>query len=254
MKALVTVKQIPDEDKLEHPHAKLMVYEDNVIYSDITLTEPMQVRYEEIKEVGAKHNLQETGFIKIITYNKKSFSVPHAKSKLVSRAQKIIDAKIDSLKTAKRISKLPLKYYFHHLSIHSSNLELSEKFYYLLKFEKAYEYEDDLINIFHLKNGYCILELFLYKSSKQKGRKTEIEMNIPLNGVKHFALKVSSIERAKRDIILKGMNLFKDITEGKTGVKHFFLKDPDGILVEIVEDNRHLDPYVVGSNSQIRLP
>ncbi len=250
LKALVTVKQIPDKDSVEEPRAKLAVYEDKVVYSDNTLIEPVHIPYEEIKEVVEKHSIfDETGNITIITYKKKEYLVPLAKRDLISAARKIIESKISPIKEQKRINRLPLQYYFHHISIYASNLDLSEGFYYRLKFEKVYEYEDDLLNIIHVKNGYCILELFSYKS-KKNGKKAEIETNIPLDGIKHFALKVPSIERAKKDITLKGISLHKDITEGKMGVKHFFLKDPDGTLVEIVEDNRDLDPYIVGSNHQ----
>ena len=253
-KPLVVVQQVTEEG-IEFTNACLKVYEDKVVYSDSTLNEPTELLYDQIKEVHSLHNIFFDEFATLIVsaYKKQTFTIHNAKSNLVSTAKKIINAKITPIKENKRINRLPLQYYFHHLSIQSKDLELSEKFYYLLKFEKVYEYEDDILEIINLKNGFCILEIFSYKSSEQNGQKPEIETNIPLDGVRHFALKVPSVERAKRDIILKGIDLYKDTTEGKTGIKHFFIKDPDGTLIEIVEDARNLDPYIVQSNNQMHL-
>lgn len=249
-KPLVTVTQI-QEDNVEFTNATLKVYEDKVIYLDSTAKEPIELAYDQIKEASTLHGLLFRSYVtlEVYTYKKKTFTIPNAKNELVSAAQKIINSKIEPIKENKRINKLPLKYYFHHLSIHSKDLKASEKFYYLLKFEKVYEYEDDDLSIIHLKNGYCILEIFSYKTSLQNGKSAEIEESVPLSGVKHFALKVPSIERAKKDITFKGIDLYKDITDGKTGIKHFFVQDPDGTFVEIVEDSRDLDPYIVQSNN-----
>ncbi len=248
-KPLVIVQQVAKEG-VEFTNCCLKVYEDKVVYSDFT-EKPIELSYDQIKETGSRHSIfiDEFATLEVETFKKKTFTVPNAKSKLVSNARKIINSKIEPIKKSKRINKLPLKYYFHHLSIHSQDLEASEKFYYLLKFEKVYEYKDDNLNLIHLKNGYCILEFFSYKSLKKDSQNVEIEDGIDLDGVKHFALKVPSIERAKKDIALKGINIFKDITDGKTGIKHFFVKDPDGTLIEIVEDDRDLDPFVIESNN-----
>lgn len=63
--------------------------------------------------------------------------------------------------------------------------------------------------------------------------------DLPVIGTKHFGLQVESIEAAKQDLIIKGIiGSDHEITLGRTGIKYFFVKDPDGILVEIVEDKR----------------
>ena len=67
--------------------------------------------------------------------------------------------------------------------------------------------------------------------------------------MKHCAFNLPAIERAKKEITVKGIDLYKDITDGKTGIKHFFVQDPDGTFVEIVEDSRDLDTYIVQSNN-----
>jgi glyoxylase I family protein len=64
--------------------------------------------------------------------------------------------------------------------------------------------------------------------------------DLPRIGVKHFGLRVSSITDAKNFIEERGLGTNIEIREGKTGVTYFFIKDPSGILLEFVEDNRSL--------------
>jgi glyoxylase I family protein len=50
---------------------------------------------------------------------------------------------------------------------------------------------------------------------------------------------VTSAEAARRNLAEKGMVAEdKEIVQGRTGPRYFFISDPDGIQVEISEDNR----------------
>lgn len=57
--------------------------------------------------------------------------------------------------------------------------------------------------------------------------------------MKHLGLSVDSIDEAKSDLESKGLKiLHEEINEERSGINYFFVKDPDGILIEIAEDNR----------------
>lgn len=53
-------------------------------------------------------------------------------------------------------------------------------------------------------------------------------------------LITDSLEAARNDLASKDVVDDKDmqINQGRTGPRYFFIKDPDGILVEITEDGR----------------
>ena len=90
-----------------------------------------------------------------------------------------------------------------------------------------------------LKLNNTFLEIFCYKDyipleETRKSTKTDL----PVIGTKHFALGVEDIEEAKKFIIKNNICLESDIDVriGKLGKSYFFIKDPDEILVEIIEN------------------
>ena len=129
---------------------------------------------------------------------------------------------------------------FHHICLSVTNRKRSVQFYSHLGFEqlRTWEAGDKSFDITHLKNDIVILELFCFKQyydapSTSHSPKTDL----PFVGTKHFGLKVDSIETAREDLITKGI-IGKDtvITSGISGSRYFFIQDPDGILVEITEN------------------
>lgn len=130
----------------------------------------------------------------------------------------------------------------HHVAISVTNRERSIAFYELLDFRKVHEWhsDDNSLTITHLLNGNMILELFCF-TSFQRAPNTiyDTKTDLPVIGTKHFGLKVDSIEAAREDLAAK-LIIEPDIeiVQGRTGPRYFFIKDPDGILVEIAEDKR----------------
>lgn len=55
-------------------------------------------------------------------------------------------------------------------------------------------------------------------------------------GTKHFALGVENIEYAKEFVIKNEIAKDIEIKVGRLGKPYFFIKDPNGILVEIIEN------------------
>ena len=94
----------------------------------------------------------------------------------------------------------------HHIAISVSDTKKSVDFYSFFGFEKILNWKDENGNleIVHLKSRDFILEIFSFKNYQK----------LPKNS----------------------QNLETDLPE--IWVKHFFIKDPDGILLEIVEDKR----------------
>jgi glyoxylase I family protein len=130
-------------------------------------------------------------------------------------------------------------YSIHHFTLSVSDAKKSEEFYSLLGFEKIKEWkaEDNSLQIVHLKNGEIILELFCYTSYQGLPDHSKVlSADLSVLGVKHFALHVESIEKAREDLSRKGVTFHTDIVKGRIIPKYFFIQDPDGILIEIVSE------------------
>ena len=93
----------------------------------------------------------------------------------------------------------------------------------------------------HLKLGSSFLEIFAYKKNQDiPPVNYEYANNLEDIGVKHIALWVDDIEAALADLQAKGLaSVATKITVGKTKVSYFFIKDPDGMWVEIIKDDRY---------------
>jgi len=132
---------------------------------------------------------------------------------------------------------------FHHVSLSVQNLESSIEFYSVFGFTPVFRWqaEDDLLSIAHLKQGEVLLELF-YFTSHQSAPETsrELATDLPRIGIKHFGVQVADIHAARLQLLELGVADSIEIVRGKTGIQYFFIKDPSGILVEVVQDDRQL--------------
>ncbi len=126
----------------------------------------------------------------------------------------------------------------HHIAISVSNIQKAIEFYSLFGFKEVASYQDENIEIKHLYLNGFILEVFFFKDYKKR-EILNLWEDLKILGVKHFALKVDDIEKARDFFIEKGI-ISEDtkINKGRTGILYFFVKDPEGNFVEIVQDNR----------------
>lgn len=134
-------------------------------------------------------------------------------------------------------------YSIHHIAISVSDRLISIAFYEKLGFKEVHfwEAEDRSLSITHLRLDNFLLELFCYSPFTQAPESIHATAtDLPIIGTKHFGLRVDSIETARADLASKEI-VDKDIviTQGRTGPRYFFIEDPDGILVEIIEDKRN---------------
>ncbi|NWF37227.1 VOC family protein [Mariprofundus sp. KV] len=132
---------------------------------------------------------------------------------------------------------------FHHVSLSVQNLESSIEFYSTFGFEPVYEWqaEDKRVAIVHLKMDEMLLELFCFADASAAPESSkELATDLPRIGIKHFGIRVADIHVAREALQAAGLADGVEVVEGKTGIQYFFIKDPSGILVEIVQDDRGL--------------
>ena len=131
----------------------------------------------------------------------------------------------------------------HHVALSVTNMERTIEFYARFGFKVAYQWQSDdaSLQISHLKLGETFLELFCFKNYQEAPESSkELMSDLPRIGVKHFGLKVKSVHETKAFLIEHGYDEPIEIIRGKTEVDYFFIKDPDGILLEFIQDDRGL--------------
>ncbi|WP_457638950.1 VOC family protein [Persephonella sp.] len=131
-------------------------------------------------------------------------------------------------------------YRVHHTAISVSNMEKTLQFYSRFGFVEVASYEDPDGNfsVKHLKLGDFILEVFWFKELN-KSKPLPLWEDLKNSGYRHIALQVDNIYETLD--LLKAEGIAESQTEvqrGKTGILYFFIRDPDGNFVEIVEDKR----------------
>lgn len=134
-----------------------------------------------------------------------------------------------------------LKLSMHHIAISVKDINESVDWYQQLGFEEKHRYTDPngAFFIVQMQLGDMCLELFCFKAQQNAPEtSTELSTDLPRIGVKHFAFKVDDIAQAKNALEQASMAPDVSIMQGKTGVSYFFIKDPNGILVEFVQDSR----------------
>lgn len=128
----------------------------------------------------------------------------------------------------------------NHIAISVTNMERSMEFYKKFGFKdfKSWKAEDESIKITMLKLNNTVLEIFCYKQYKNLPETAKLTAtDLPILGTKHFALGVEKIEEAKKFVLENKICESVDIKTGRLGKEYFFINDPDGILVEIIEND-----------------
>jgi len=130
----------------------------------------------------------------------------------------------------------------HHVALTVKDLDKSIEFYSLFGFKPITSpiSIDENLKVVHLKKDNFILEIFSFERLKPHN-KNELLKDLKKAGFRHIAFKVDDINKVLMK--MKEYGLAKeDITvkKGKTGILYFFITDPDGNFVEIVQDNREL--------------
>lgn len=128
---------------------------------------------------------------------------------------------------------------FNHVTISVDNLDKTLDFYKKFGFEKYKEYHDESVNIVMLKLGTMVLEMFHYQEKEQLPEHSKnLGIDLKTIGNKHFGLGVKDIKKAKKFIEDNKLNDSEiTINKGRLGKPYFFIKDPNGILMELIEED-----------------
>lgn len=125
-----------------------------------------------------------------------------------------------------------------HYAISVGDVEKSIAFYEKLEFcvIKDYQAEDGSVRIVQMQNGDFILEMFAYPDSeKLPDFVNTLGEDLKVKGAKHFGLQVQDVEKAACYLLEAGIiNKMPEICKGRLGRPYFFIKDPNGIFVEII--------------------
>lgn len=130
---------------------------------------------------------------------------------------------------------------FHHVALTVTDIERSTVFYsaFGMKELSRFEEEDGSMKIVQLKFGEAILELFWFRDhAGLPEHARELAKDLRVIGTKHFGFRVNDLELALEQLKERGIDMVTEPKVGRTGVTYCFFKDPDGILVEVSQDDR----------------
>lgn len=127
----------------------------------------------------------------------------------------------------------------NHVTISIDNVNETIDFYKKFGFVMHKEYHDESLDIIMLKLNNMILEMFHYKKNNElPDHSKDLTVDLKTIGNKHFGIGVKDINQAKK--FVEDNNLTDKeitITKGRLGKPYFFIKDPNGILMEIIEED-----------------
>lgn len=112
-------------------------------------------------------------------------------------------------------------------TIHVNNLEKSIEFYKnILKLELTRQFNAGPLEIAFLNAGDVEIELIENKSENNISHSENISMGF----------KVDSVNAMIEEIKSKGINIHSGPFEPNPHIKFFFIKDPNGVLIQLVEE------------------
>ncbi|WP_108649027.1 VOC family protein [Dongshaea marina] len=121
-----------------------------------------------------------------------------------------------------------------HISITVTDLLATKAFYMEhLGFIQRQYYQDELCQILILENG-CKLEIFEFNSSVAQRDQQTFADTLKGGGITHFALNTDNLQQSYQYFLRHGLTETQ-IQEGRLGRRYFFIKDPNGIFIELIE-------------------
>ena len=125
-----------------------------------------------------------------------------------------------------------------HYAISVSDVDKSIAFYKLFGFEviKDYTADDHSVRIVQMSNHSMIVEFFQYTVHGDLPEFVEsLGTDLAVVGSKHIGFHVDDLDAAAQYLVENGVLDKKPaINTGRLGRDYFFIKDPDGIFVEII--------------------
>ena len=133
----------------------------------------------------------------------------------------------------------PVEFSIDHTAISVSNLDASIHFYTeILGFtcERIFDIPDGNGRIALLKKADFTIEMFQFVGAQPYPNREGILINdLKKIGVKHIAMGVEDIRAAAAYLKEKRVEFINEPVRGARGYYRFFIKDPDGIPLELTE-------------------
>ena len=126
-----------------------------------------------------------------------------------------------------------------HIAVSISNIDRSLAFYRkYFGFRRIEEFKISPgdFRICILRKDKITLELFEFKHRRSlPAYRKQLSSDLKTIGVKHFAFAERNITAAYNRFKKAKVKLATNIRVFEDGLRYFFIKDPDGILIEIME-------------------
>jgi glyoxylase I family protein len=125
-----------------------------------------------------------------------------------------------------------------HIAISVSNIKRSTAFYskfFNLRLAETYAFKDKGMKMAMLRGSFT-LELFEFANRKPlPSYRKALGTDLQTLGVKHFSVETKDIVGAYKKFKSARVKFATPMSTFANGARYFFVKDPDGILVEIME-------------------
>jgi glyoxylase I family protein len=130
-----------------------------------------------------------------------------------------------------------------HVAVSVSNLNRSIDFYKQnFGFLRQAIIDAKRLNgkICHLKKGNVIIELFAISDPTLPPDSVH---EMKTMGIKHFSLNVTDIIGAFNFLKRNAVDVKSDVIMGQRGLRYFFIKDPDGMEIEVIESTLSIKEF-----------